>query len=213
MEAVASGGACGKEFLLVATPHSPQLRHQASSPFSVRHAGLLYFDCALPLASRFLFVLPTAAPYTSWDFPAGCSCFSTLVSIPSTGPTALSIACCGWSQFPRVALVYLFKAPPERAVDWNGGCGTTIFLREADVGGAFHVSTCFVCLALRGDPLGGRGAMRGKHSRARRGRRGPKSPRPPQLDGSRPPVCGRARAAPRSSRQIRCTGRGRCRIF
>ena len=108
VEAVASGGACAEEFLLVATRHSPQLRHQTSSPFSVRHAGLLYFDCALPLASRFLFVLPTAAPYTSWDFPAGCSCFSTLVSIPSTGPTALYIACCCWSQFPRVALVSLF---------------------------------------------------------------------------------------------------------
>ena len=73
--------------------------------------------------------------------------------------------------------------------------------------------SCLVRLALRGDPLGGRGAMRGKHSRARRGRRSPKSPRPPQMGGSRPPVCGRARAAPRSSRQIRCTGRGRCRIF
>ena len=33
---------------------------------------------------------------------------------------------------------------------------------------------CLVRLALRGDPLGGRGAMRGKHSRARRGRRGPR---------------------------------------
>ena len=106
---VASGGACAEECLLVATRHSPQPRHQTRSPSSVRHAALLYFDCAhSPLAPRNLFVFPPPPLYTSWDFPAGCSCFSTLVSIPSTGPTALSFACCCLGQFPRVALVYLF---------------------------------------------------------------------------------------------------------
>ena len=54
-------------------------------------------------------------PFPSYAaaFIAGLPCgfapaYSTLVSIPSTGPTALSFACCCLGQFPRVALVYLF---------------------------------------------------------------------------------------------------------